>query len=345
MKKSISVLLAMIMLLLCTLPVCGADVSKIEEYQEAFEQMTGPEVAGLTVDYVAFSPKAEEGKQYPVVLYFHGMGQGSEPGSQIRDNNFALWASEELQAQFHNGGAYLLAFRTHEEKSEYWEDNYIEAVKAAADAFIAAHRDTVDTTRIYAGGFSMGGMMTLKMVTSYPDFFAAAFPMCPAYRPTEAQYEAIADMPLWVFTSKYDVIAGYHSTGKTVWEGICAHSNCPEDCRFTLFGKVCYPDGKKCPSNHHVWFAVSNDMFAYDGGPYPNTVTTDATGSEVTLTYPEGVIAWLNQYTSDYDGVNAPFTDLAKDNSSSILNLIWGVLKSLPLAFIDTVKAVLSIDR
>lgn len=340
MKKVFCVLLAIIMFSACALSANCADVSKINEYISQFVKLEGPEINGLSVDYVAFSPKEESGVKYPVVLYFHGMGQGSKPGAQIEQNNFPLWASPELQERFNNGGAYLLAFRTHEDKLEYWDNKYIESVKAAADEFIANNIDNIDLTRIYAGGFSMGGKMTLKMITSYPGFFAAAFPMCPAYQPTEAQYKAISKMPVWLFTSRYDVLAGYHSTGKTVWENICKYSDCPDDCRLTLFGKVCFPDGSKCQSNHHVWFSVSNDMFTYDGGKYPNCVTTDACGNEISLEYPDGVISWLNGFTSDYNGENDGFTDLAKYNGEQTGNLLIGILRSILLAFSDTVKAV-----
>lgn len=345
MKKIISLFLAVLTVFACALPAFAADVSKIEDYKAKFVDMEGPEVNGLSVDYVAFSPKVKSGKKYPVVLYFHGMGQGGKPRAQIKENNFPLWASDDLQSRFHNGGAYLLVFRTHEEKNEYWDDKYIESVKAATDEFIKKNKSSVDTTRIYAGGFSMGGKMTLKMITSYPRFFAAAFPMCPAYTPTEEQYKAIANLPVWLFTSRYDVIAGYYSTGKTVWENICNYTNRPKDCRFTLFGMVCYPDGRKCPSNHHVWFAVSNDMFRYDGGKYPNAVTTNANGKEIELKYPEGVISWLNKYTSGYKGKSTQFTDLAKDNEEKSISLLGGILRSIPLAFLDTIKSIFKTDR
>ena len=52
--------------------------------------------------------------------------------------------------------------RSHEEQYLYWNDSMIVPLKAAIDDFIAQHRDTIDTTRIYIGGFSMGGKMTLK---------------------------------------------------------------------------------------------------------------------------------------------------------------------------------------
>ena len=37
----------------------------------------------------------------------------------------------------------------------------------------------------------MGGKMTLKMASSYPTFFAAAFPLCPAYAPSDEQIEEV----------------------------------------------------------------------------------------------------------------------------------------------------------
>lgn len=65
--------------------------------------------------------------------------------------------------------------RSHEEQYLYWNDSMIVPLKAAIDDFIAQHRDTIDTTRIYIGGFSMGGKMTLKMTIAYPSFLRLRF--------------------------------------------------------------------------------------------------------------------------------------------------------------------------
>ena len=54
-------------------------------------------------------------------------------------------------------------------------------LKAAIDDFIAQHRDTIDTTRIYIGGFSMGGKMTLKMTIAYPSFFCGCVSDLPCF--------------------------------------------------------------------------------------------------------------------------------------------------------------------
>ena len=338
MKKLISIFMAVLFLLTCLTPAFAADVDRIDEYKAMFEAGEGPEVDGLSVDYVSYSPKG--GGKHPLVIYFHGMGQGKEPGAQIEENNFPLWASDELQSRFTSGGAFLFVPRTHEENREYWDDKYIPAVKAAVDEFIAANRNRIDLTRIYVGGFSMGGKMTLKMITSYPDFFAAAFPMCPAYFPTDAQFEAVKDLPIWLLASKYDVIAGYHTTGEDVWDGICSHTEIPGDCRLTVFGKVTYPDGKKTPSNHHIWFAVSNDLFTYEEEPYYNTVTENAKGEKIEVTSPDGIISWLCSYRSSYNGKNAEFTDLLKDNDENLLKFGSSILRAVGLAFADTVKAI-----
>ena len=41
-------------------------------------------------------------------------------------------------------------------------------------------RDSIDTNRIYLGGDSNGGFMTMKMLIRNPGRYAAAFPVCEA---------------------------------------------------------------------------------------------------------------------------------------------------------------------
>ena len=43
------------------------------------------------------------------------------------------------------------------------------------------HNPSVDTERIYLAGDSNGGYMTVNMIITYPDYFAAAVPICEAY--------------------------------------------------------------------------------------------------------------------------------------------------------------------
>lgn len=341
MKKIISIVLSFVLVLGTFSLSFAADVSKLEEYTKLFVQGEGPEVNSLKVDYLSFTPTVQEGKKYPLVIYFHGMGQGGKPGKQLtKENNFALWASEELQSRFTNGGAFLFVPRSHEERKEYWSDEYTYSVKAAVDEFIEQNRESVDLTRIYVGGFSMGGKMTLKMVTSYPDFFAAAFPMCPAYAPGDEQFKAISNLPVWLIVSRFDAIAGYYAFSKDVWEGICDNTNIPSDCRLSLFGTVCFPNGRKTPSNHHVWYAVANDLFTYDEGDYPNMKTTDATGKEIKLTSPDGLISWLCSHTSNYNGQELENTGLCEKNPENTMDMASRSIKALFYIIADAFKSL-----
>jgi Predicted peptidase len=76
---------------------------------------------------------------------------------------------------------------------------YTGAVKSLIDSFIASHAD-IDTKRVYIGGCSNGGYMTMNMLLRYPGFFTAAYPVCEAYLDkwiSEYQISTIKDTPIW----------------------------------------------------------------------------------------------------------------------------------------------------
>ena len=76
---------------------------------------------------------------------------------------------------------------------------YTEPVKALLEEFLKNHPE-IDTSRIYIGGCSAGGYMTMNMLIQYPDFFAAAFPICEYYldsKITDTQIQSLAKKPLW----------------------------------------------------------------------------------------------------------------------------------------------------
>ncbi|MBR6361641.1 MAG: prolyl oligopeptidase family serine peptidase [Clostridia bacterium] len=344
MKKLTCLIMAAVTVFACfSVSASAKESARILELAEKFEDGIGPEVNGIKIDYVSYTPEnLRRGVKYPLVILIHGMGQGGEKREQIVNNDFPAFAGREMQSRFTNGAAYIFIPRSDESENPYgtWSDDEVEPLYAAIRQFISANRAHIDTTRIYIGGYSMGGKMVLKMISSYPKMFAAAFPMCPAYIPTDAQIEAVKNMPLWVLSSRYDVIGGYHVFGKQLWEQICRITKVPGKCRLSVFGTVCYPDGKKTPSNHHVWFAASNDMFSYKHGDYPNMTTCDANGKEIKLTYPDGLISWLCKYRSSYSGADLKITNLVEENDSKVIDLGIRILKGLKYEVADTFRAV-----
>ena len=66
---------------------------------------------------------------------------------------------------------------------------------------------TVNMNRIYIGGCSNGGFMTVNMIFNFPDFFAAAYPICEAYPTGDVsaeKVEKIKDLPIWFTHSAND---------------------------------------------------------------------------------------------------------------------------------------------
>jgi predicted peptidase len=72
--------------------------------------------------------------------------------------------------------------------------------------YVANHKD-IDTNRIYIGGDSNGGYMTMLMIRDYPDYFAAAFPTCEALRDdliTGSDIQKMKKIPIWFTAAKTD---------------------------------------------------------------------------------------------------------------------------------------------
>ncbi len=316
MKKLLSILLAITIMLSISVPAfaCGSNRNEtyddiLPQLQEQFVYGEGPETNGYTLDYRYFSP-VEDGDttKYPLVIWLHGMGDGAEDGAQIKKSDIAFWTSDEFQSRFKGSeGAFILAPRSPEDQGIFWTDNFIYILRVAIDDFIAKNKENIDLSRIYIGGYSMGGKMTLKMAIAYPDLFAAIFPICPALTPSDAQASVIADIPVWITSGVPDPLVNYVLSVKPAWKTIINASNVPESCRFSTLKLVKFPSGNPTSSSHHSWFAVNHDMFSADNGKYPYMSTVDGLGNKVTLTFPDGMISWLSGFTSDYDG--APATD------------------------------------
>ena len=308
----------------------------IDELKKEFVYAEGPVAGNYSVDYRYFSPvKENDTQKYPIVVWLHGMGDGAYEGAQVEKSNVAYWASNEFQSRFApSGGAFIIAARSREENGIYWSNEMIEPLRAAIDDFIAKNKANVDLTRIYVGGYSMGGKMTLKMAVAYPEMFAAAFPICPAWAPSDDAVKYISDMPIWITSSTRDPLVNYYFAVSPTFKAISAASNVAEDCRFSTLTKVCYHDGAKTSSSHHAWFAINYDMFSIENGAYPYMSTVNGLGEEVTLTYPNGMISWLSSHTSDYDGTPIAGTgNITSDMKTDNIIAADGILGFFRLLF------------
>ena len=72
--------------------------------------------------------------------------------------------------------------------------------------YVAAH-PAIDKDRIYVGGCSNGGYMSLKLMLLHPDYFAAGFISALAYQSqylSDQQIKRIAHLPIWFVHSADD---------------------------------------------------------------------------------------------------------------------------------------------
>ncbi len=333
--KKITAFALAVLMLFSAFSVCAfAADEDLEALRKEFYFGSGPEINGYTIDYRYYSPVGyRDDREYPLVIWLHGMGDGAYDGKQIESSNVALWASKDYQSRFKgSGGAFILAARSVEEEGLYWTDDLIHPLRAAIDAFIHDNWYNIDLERIYIGGYSMGGKMTLKMAVAYPELFAAAFPICPAWVPGRDAAARIDDMPIWLTSGVADPLVNYFSMAMPTWKNIIAESNIPEKCRFSTLTRTAYANGIPTSSGHHSWYAVNNDMFSSRNGNYPAMKTVDGNGNKITLTYPEGMISWLSGFRSDYDGERAHDSGnleaRTSDGMPTGLNMIVEVVKN-----------------
>ena len=169
---------------------------------------------------------------------------------------------------------------------------YSESLLYLIDEFIEKNPG-IDKNRIYIGGDSNGGFMTLRLVLDYPERWTAAFPVCEAVPDetiTDEQIEAIKDKPIWFVTCLEDttvppekcpvatyrrlIAAGAKDVHCTCWDVV-------EDIR----GAFDLVDGKPYKYyGHFSWVPTLNDDCKVDYDKQPVVCN----GKEVTL------LEWLS---------------------------------------------------
>ena len=124
----------------------------------------------------------------PLYIWLHGAGEfGDNNRTQVSCSNLVDWTQPEVQEIFDNN-LYVLAIQS---KNSPHNPEY---VKEAIDEVCAEY--DIDMTRIYIAGCSMGGMGTNDMIRTYPNFFAAAMPNCPASVISPEDAEKLVDLPI-----------------------------------------------------------------------------------------------------------------------------------------------------
>ena len=174
----------------------------------------------VTLTYASYEPWSlkGDGVANPLVIWLHGGGEGGlDVSITLLGNEVVGLIRPEVQSHFTteggSNGAYVLSIQCptmwmgtskgfgHGE----YPSLYSNVLKACIDEFVNEHPD-VDPNRIYLGGCSNGGYMTMQMLIRNPRYFAAAYPTCEAYTDahiSDNEIKALAEENIW-FVQSYD---------------------------------------------------------------------------------------------------------------------------------------------
>jgi predicted peptidase len=168
---------------------------------------------GATMPYRVFIPDGlEKDQTYPIVLCFHGAaGRGTD--NMTRGSlSYTVLTSTAMQEKH---PAFIVAPQCPLGGKRWvnhdWKDGAYDSKKVTVsdemtlalsivDALLKEF--SVDITRIYVTGRSMGGFATWDAIARRPDFFAAAVPIAGGGDPRCA--ESWVDLPIWAVASAGD---------------------------------------------------------------------------------------------------------------------------------------------
>lgn len=214
----------------------------------------------------------------PLIIWLHGLGEGGT------DIDFALLGNEvtalttenenNIQKYFKDdksAGAYVLAVQT----PTLWMDdgngnmNNIEGEGKQSSLYTEALFNTIkhvvennadiDLSRIYVGGCSNGGYMTMDLMFEHGDYFAAYYPLCEGYldsRISDEMIEATKNYNVWFTCAENDTtlpVANY--TVPTYYRYLQAGAN---NMHLTLKSGVTGEFGDEY-IGHFVWVSAFND--------------------------------------------------------------------------------------
>ncbi len=203
----------------------GTNVSlgeKIIPTIDGIWDVTGSYTKGdITLKYASYGTDAmkNDNVKNALIIWLHGQGEGgTDPTVTLLGNKVTALSDAGIQKYFTVDGGAQGAYVLAPQSPTMWMDYdgnfnrvdathkdsyYAEALWELIQKFVTENPD-IDTNRIYIGGCSNGGFMTMQMIEKHADYFAAAFPIATPYTSTPELIEAIKDLPIWFTHAKND---------------------------------------------------------------------------------------------------------------------------------------------
>lgn len=245
---------------------------------------------GIEFSIADYKPE-ENGEKQPLIIWLHGGGEGGTDATiPLAANRAVSFASQDIQNYF--GGAYVLIPQC----PTFWMEGqsgmadgtsiYEDGLMSLIQDYVNANKN-IDKNRIYVGGCSNGGYMTMLLMRDYPEYFAAAYPVCEGLADslvTDENINTYKNQNIWF------VLAATDETLDPLVFSIPTYVRLKEagaeNIHMTLFNNVSDTSGK--------YKKEDSQPYEYDGHwswtyVYNDKVTANIEGNEISL------LNWLSE--------------------------------------------------
>jgi poly(3-hydroxybutyrate) depolymerase len=176
---------------------------------DVYEARVYRDASGGELGYRLMRPADyDSGKKYPLVIFLHGSGErGTDNDAQLKNGVREFLGSPEVRAKYP-----CFAMVPQSPPNDSWgradfsgvaRPSLTDTSRRVLEVIQGLEKEfSIDPARLYIGGLSMGGFGTWDLISRYPDFFAAAFPICGGGAPVRAPL--MKDVPIWAFQGGAD---------------------------------------------------------------------------------------------------------------------------------------------
>ena len=185
-----------------------------EGLKDGWNLLTYPADNGIELPYQIYMPaNYDKNKQYPLILQMHSAGVKNSDGSQIYAGEAKFLRNLE-KSKYKNDVIVISPCCPEGEKwipAKTWKEITYDFVNTTPEPYmvavtelfgVARQKLSVDESRLYVYGMSMGGFATWDLLARNPDTFAAAIPVAGAGDPSVVS--KLTNTAIWMFHGSED---------------------------------------------------------------------------------------------------------------------------------------------
>jgi len=210
------------------------------------------------LNYLEYLPENYgDHKKYPLIIFLHGAGERGKDIEKVKVHGIPKLVEQNAEVLLKYE---FIAISPQCPAKPNWNDIDEILVKLIK---ICIEELSVDTSRIYLTGLSMGGYGTWNLICKYPNAFAAAAPICGGlWEYKDKGLKNIAHLPLWVFHGAKDTAVPLSDSA----DPVAILNELDANVKFTVYPELEHDSWTVTYENPNFYkwlFAQKNDHFKF----------------------------------------------------------------------------------